>query len=129
MKYIPHVITDEFLEEIIEAKPFAIQYVPEERMNDNIAWIVVRTKEPRCLFGNVPIEKINEEMEYEIIDTYTYTGIKYYISRMRSKLTIDKIIRILDRNEFTNKMYKRRYLRDNIPTRLLTDEILNILNK
>ena len=125
LKYRPELVTGELLEEIIDNSKYAIQYIPRERLTRNMIMKVVLFKDPRCLFNYVPKELIDEDMEEIIITTYSYTGIKWYLKTFEDSLTENKIKKIIINQE---KRY-REFLKNHIPKKFLTDEILKLIPK
>ena len=126
LKYLDpklNIFTDDFLEKVVEAKKFAIQYVPEERITDNMIWTLIRGKNPRYL-NHIPKERITNEMEDEIINTFTIIGLQSYLRYKGEDLNIESVKRIVLK---TKKIY-RQYLRRYIPAEFLVDEIRILLN-
>ena len=124
-KYLPDLVTDDLLEEIIAENKYVVRFIPKERLPRKIVMSIVVSKDSRCLFNYVPKELIDEEMEEIIVTTYTYEAIKRYLEIFEDRLTIEKIKKIL--TNITNKSQKLR-LRDRyIPKKFLTDEVLELI--
>ena len=123
-KYMPDVITDDLLEEIIDANKYAVRYVPRERLSRKIVMSVVTFKDSRCLFNYIPKELIDEDMEEIIITTYTYEGIKRYLKVFEDELTIEKVKKIIIYRE---KKVHKIFLKDRIPEKFLVDEVLELI--
>ena len=118
-----NVLTDEFLEEVVEIKKFAIQYVPKDRINDKMIWILIKGKNPRYLL-HVPKERITKEMEDEIINTFTTIGLQKYLLYMSDIIEKETVIRIIQKIRKDLRVYTRKY----IPDRFKRDkEILELL--
>ena len=66
-------------------------------------------------------------MDEEIVNTWNYTGIKYYLSdkSVLKKLSKDNAKKIILR--FNKKDYMKRTIKSMIPTRLLDEELLELL--
>ena len=127
IKYVPFIISNDFLINVAKERKFAIQFIPEEMMSDDIKWIVINSKEPRLL-KYIITTPLTDEMDEEIINTWNYTGIKYYLSNksILDNLNKDKVKKIILR--FNKQDYKKRTIKSLIPTRLLDEEILELLS-
>jgi hypothetical protein len=126
IKYSPFVVTDDFLQDVVKARKFAIQHIPEELISDDIKWIVIKFKEPRLL-QYIITTPLTDEMDEEIVNTWNYTGIKYYLSdkSVLKKLSKDNAKKIILR--FNKQDYKKRTIKSLIPTRLLEDDEISEL--
>ena len=124
-KYLPQIddiITTEFLEEVIRVKKFAIQYIPEELITDNMLWTIIKAKDPRYL-KHIPRERLSKEMHDMIIETFTSTGLQSYLDYMNDILDINIIKRVISH---TAKSH-RQYLLKHIPVGIINDEILELI--
>ena len=65
----PEVMDDDFLDDIVKAKRFAIQIIPEKRISDNMIWTIIEHKNPRPLFA-VPNHRITKEMQEKLKEKY-----------------------------------------------------------
>ena len=119
----PEVMDDDFLDDIVKAKRFAIQIIPERRISDNMIWTIIEHKNPRPLFA-VPNYRITKEMEDVIIDTFTTPGLQKYLLYMADIIEKETVMRIILKIRKDLRVYTRKY----IPTRFKYDEeILELL--
>ena len=126
IKYSPFIVTNDFLQDVVKARKFAVQHIPEELISDDIKWIVINFKEPRLL-QYIITTPLTDEMDEEIVNTWNYTGIKYYLSdkSVLKKLSKDNAKKIILR--FNKQDYKKRTIKSLIPTRLLEDDEISEL--
>ena len=122
LKYVPEVITDDMLEVIVSSNKFAIRHIPKERITNNMIKNVIDFKDPRCL-EYVPKEMITDELENIILTTFTYTGLRYYMTHFKERLTIEKVKTAVEHCKKSHRIYLKRA----IPEYLLTEEILDLI--
>ena len=119
----PEVMDDDFLDDIVKAKRFAIQIIPEKRISDTMIWTIIEHKNPRPLFS-IPNHRITKEMEDVIIDTFTTPGLQKYLLYMSDIIEKETVIRIIQKIRKYLRVYTRKYISDRFKR---DEEILELL--
>ena len=122
LKYVPDIVTDDLLKDIVRVSKFAIRYVPKDRITEEMIKDVVRFKDPRCLHF-IPRDLLTDDIDKMIVTTFTMYGLKHYFIHFKERLTEENV-----KIAMLNCPKKHReYLKQYLPFSFRTDEILNIV--